>query len=58
MTVIKSLARTMATLLIFAVGCAGAYELWNYYMYSPWTRDAQSARRCCHDRARRRWVRD
>ena len=41
MTVIKSLARILATLSIFAVGCAGAYELWNYYMYSPWTRDAR-----------------
>lgn len=41
MTAIKSLARTMATLLILAIGCAGAYELWNYYMYSPWTRDAR-----------------
>jgi multidrug resistance efflux pump len=41
MTVIKPLARAMATLLLFAVGCAGAYELWNYYMYSPWTRDAR-----------------
>jgi len=41
MTVIKTLARTIATLLIVAAGCAGAYELWNYYMLSPWTRDAR-----------------
>jgi multidrug resistance efflux pump len=37
----KTLARATATLLIVAVGCAGAYELWNYYMLSPWTRDAR-----------------
>jgi multidrug resistance efflux pump len=37
----KTLARAIATLLIVAVGCAGAYELWNYYMLSPWTRDAR-----------------
>jgi multidrug resistance efflux pump len=37
----KTLARIMATLVIVAVGCAGAYELWNYYMLSPWTRDAR-----------------
>jgi len=38
---IKTLARVIATLLIVAAGCAGAYELWNYYMLSPWTRDAR-----------------
>jgi multidrug resistance efflux pump len=27
--------------LLFGVGCAGAYALWTYYMYSPWTRDAR-----------------
>jgi multidrug resistance efflux pump len=27
--------------LVEAVACAGAYELWNYYMLSPWTRDAR-----------------
>lgn len=37
----KTLARMIATLLIVATGCAGAYELWNYYMLSPWTRDAR-----------------
>ena len=41
MTVIKTLTRTIATLSIVAAGCAGAYELWNYYMLSPWTRDAR-----------------
>jgi len=39
--VIKALARTFATLLVFAVGCAGAFELWIHYMQSPWTRDAR-----------------
>jgi multidrug resistance efflux pump len=39
--VMKTLVRVIATLLIVAVGCEGAYELWNYYMLSPWTRDAR-----------------
>jgi multidrug resistance efflux pump len=29
------------TLVICAAGCVGGYELWNYYMLSPWTRDAR-----------------
>jgi multidrug resistance efflux pump len=37
----KALARVVATLLIVAAGGLGAYELWNYYMLSPWTRDAR-----------------
>ena len=37
----KAVARLLATFLIVAVACAGAYELWNYYMLSPWTRDAR-----------------
>src|ERR1700732_5185629 len=37
----KALARVIVTLVILAAGCAGAYELWNYYMLSPWTRDAR-----------------
>src|SRR5258708_21922706 len=37
----KTLARVVATLLIVAAGGLGAYELWNYYMLSPWTRDAR-----------------
>src|SRR5882724_11948547 len=41
MTMIKALARTLATLIVLAVGCAGAYELWIHYMRSPWTRDAR-----------------
>src|SRR5215831_16161472 len=37
----RKLARVIATLGIVAAGSAGAYELWNYYMLSPWTRDAR-----------------
>jgi len=37
----KSLARLIVTLLVLAIGGAAAYELWNYYMLSPWTRDAR-----------------
>src|SRR5437899_6616591 len=37
----KAVARVVATLLIVAAGGLGAYELWNYYMLSPWTRDAR-----------------
>src|SRR5215471_14070368 len=41
MAIMKSLARVLATLVIVAAGSMGAYELWNYYMLSPWTRDAR-----------------
>ncbi len=37
----KTLARVITTLVMVAAGCLGAYELWNYYMLSPWTRDAR-----------------
>jgi multidrug resistance efflux pump len=37
----KALSRVIATLLIVAAGCIGAYELWHYYMLSSWTRDAR-----------------
>ena len=37
----KSLARVVLTLVIVAAGCAGGYELWDYYMLSLWTRDAR-----------------
>ena len=37
----KQLARVVLTLVILAAGCAGGYELWDYYMWSPWTRDAR-----------------
>ena len=37
----KRLARIVLTLLIVGAACAGGYELWDYYMLSPWTRDAR-----------------
>ncbi|MBV8096324.1 MAG: efflux RND transporter periplasmic adaptor subunit [Acetobacteraceae bacterium] len=37
----KTIARFLVTLVIIAISCAAAYELWNYYMLSPWTRDAR-----------------
>src|SRR5712671_5924866 len=37
----KSLARVVLTVFMVAAGCAGGYELWDYYMLSPWTRDAR-----------------
>ena len=37
----KAAARLLLTLLIVAAGIIGGYELWDYYMYSPWTRDAR-----------------
>ena len=37
----KTIARAALTLLIVAAGSAGGYELWDYYMRSPWTRDAR-----------------
>jgi multidrug resistance efflux pump len=37
----KTVARVVITLVIVAAGCIGGYELWDYYMLSPWTRDAR-----------------
>jgi len=37
----KKVARVILTLAIVAAGCIGGYELWDYYMLSPWTRDAR-----------------
>lgn len=37
----KRFARVVLTLVIVAAGCVGGYELWDYYMLSPWTRDAR-----------------
>jgi multidrug resistance efflux pump len=36
-----TLVRLSLTLVVLAIGCLGAYALWNHYMYSPWTRDAR-----------------
>src|SRR4029077_9308181 len=41
MAMLRTPGRVLATLLLVAVGCSGAYELWDYYMLSPWTRDAK-----------------
>jgi multidrug resistance efflux pump len=37
----RNVARVVLTLVIVAAGCVGGYELWNYYLFSPWTRDAR-----------------
>src|SRR4051794_13051115 len=37
----KTAARVLLTLILVAAGCVGGYELWDYYMFSPWTRDAR-----------------
>ena len=37
----QALMRILATTVIVAIACAGVYELWDYYMFSPWTRDAR-----------------
>jgi len=37
----KAALRVLITLLLFGAGCYGARTLWDYYMYSPWTRDAR-----------------
>jgi multidrug resistance efflux pump len=31
----------LLTLVIVVAGCAAGYELWDYYLFSPWTRDAR-----------------
>jgi len=36
----RSIARVLLTLVLVAAACAGGYELWDYYLFSPWTRDA------------------
>jgi len=37
----KTGARVLLTLILVAAGCVGGYERWNYYFFSPWTRDAR-----------------
>ena len=37
----KKIARVLLTLVVVAAGCVGGYELWDYYLFSPWTRDAR-----------------
>ena len=37
----KTVARVLLTLILVAASCVGGYELWNYYLFSPWTRDAR-----------------
>jgi multidrug resistance efflux pump len=37
----KAAARLLLTLAFVAAGCVGGYELWDYYFFSPWTRDAR-----------------
>jgi len=37
----KTAARVLLTLILVAAGCSAGYELWDYYMLSPWTRDAR-----------------
>ena len=37
----KTITRLLLTLVLVAAGCAGGYQLWDYYMLSPWTRDAR-----------------
>ena len=37
----KTAARILLTLILVAASCVGGYELWDYYMFSPWTRDAR-----------------
>ena len=37
----KTALRVLLSLVLVAAACAGGYELWDYYLYSPWTRDAR-----------------
>jgi multidrug resistance efflux pump len=37
----RTIARVLLTLVLAVAACAGGYELWNYYLFSPWTRDAR-----------------
>jgi len=38
---VKTAARIVLTIGILAVGAFGARTLWDYYMFSPWTRDGR-----------------
>jgi len=38
---VKTAFRVALTLAVVAVGAFGARTLWDYYMFSPWTRDAR-----------------
>ncbi|MBV8186513.1 MAG: efflux RND transporter periplasmic adaptor subunit [Alphaproteobacteria bacterium] len=40
-TIVKRLVGIALTLVILAAGGLGSYEVWTYYMLSPWTRDAR-----------------
>lgn len=37
----RTIARVLLTLVLAAAACAGGYEIWDYYLFSPWTRDAR-----------------
>ncbi len=37
----RTTARVLLTLGLAAAACAGGYELWDYYLFSPWARDAR-----------------
>jgi multidrug resistance efflux pump len=37
----RSVARVLLTLAILAAGSFGVRALWDYYLYSPWTRDGR-----------------
>jgi multidrug resistance efflux pump len=37
----KSFARLILSLAVLGIAGLGAYRLWDYYMLSPWTRDAR-----------------
>jgi multidrug resistance efflux pump len=37
----RTIARVLVTLVLTAAACVGGYELWDYYLFSPWTRDAR-----------------
>jgi multidrug resistance efflux pump len=37
----KTVARVFVTLVLVAAGSVAGYELWDYYLFSPWTRDAR-----------------
>jgi len=37
----KTVARVFVTPVLVAAGSVAGYELWDYYLFSPWTRDAR-----------------
>ena len=41
MNTVMAVIRVILTLVVVALACLCAWQLWSYYMQSPWTRDGR-----------------